>query len=213
MADRDAVARQHLREQGRRPGVAAQQDRDVARLDPVAHQLEHLGADELGLGALAARLEQADGAVGRAPGAPGLEQGALEVMQRRAGGRRVVLRALGQVDDVGERAQLLDRRGAAGEGDAAGLVGQRHDHVRRAVAGQRLDRVALRRGEVVEAVEEDRAPAPRRRRGPERVERRPGVALPVGPAQLLEPAPVGRVERGELAGVRRAPRPTPAAPT
>ena len=32
---------------------------------PVAQQLEHLGADELGLGALAAGLEQADGAVGR----------------------------------------------------------------------------------------------------------------------------------------------------
>ena len=32
---------------------------------PVAQQLEHLGADQLGLGALAAGLEQPDGAVGR----------------------------------------------------------------------------------------------------------------------------------------------------
>ena len=69
VADRDAVAGEHLREQRGRAGVAAQQHRDVGRLDPLAHQLEHRGADELGLGALAAGLQQPHRAVRRAPDA------------------------------------------------------------------------------------------------------------------------------------------------
>ena len=71
VADRHAVAGEHLGEQRGRPGVAAQEHRDVSRLDPLAHQLEHLGADQLGLGALAAGLEQPDRAVGPRRDAPG----------------------------------------------------------------------------------------------------------------------------------------------
>ena len=90
---------------------------------PVAQQLEHGGADELGLGALAAGLEQADGAVGRDARRVGLEQRALEVVQRAAGARRVVLRARLEHDVLArERLEQLDRRRAAGQRRAAGLV-------------------------------------------------------------------------------------------
>ena len=173
--------------------------------DALPHQLEHLGADELGLRALAAGLEQPHGAVRRAPVGRRLEQRALEVVQRAAGARGVVLGALRQVDHLGgDRPQLLDRRGAAGERDAARLVGQREADVGLGVPAQRLDGVALRRREVVESVQEHRAPRPDRRVGAQRIERRPGVALERRAAELLERAAVGRVERAELAGVRRA---------
>ena len=207
VADRDAVAGEHLGEQRGRAGVAAQQHRDLGRLEPLAHQLEHGGADQLGLGALAARLEQPHRPVGRALGRLRLEQRPLQVVQRGTGGGRVVLRALRQRHDLGERPQLLDDGGAAGERDAARLVRQRHEHVGAGVRDQRLDGVALDRREVVEAVEEDGPPAPRARSGAQRVERRPRIALPVGPAEQLEPAPVGRVEGAELARIGRAAAP------
>ena len=47
------------------PASPAHEHRDLLRRDAVAHQLEHLGADDLRLGALAARLQQPHGAVGR----------------------------------------------------------------------------------------------------------------------------------------------------
>ena len=160
VADRDPVAGEHLGEERGRAGVAAQQHGDVRRLDPLAHQLEHGGADELGLGTLSAGLEQPHRAVGREPDRLGLEQRALQVVQRGARPGRVVLRALRQRHDLGQRAQLLDRGGAAGERDAAGLVGERDEHVDARVAHERLDGVALDRREIVEAVEEHRPAAP-----------------------------------------------------
>ncbi len=213
VGDRDPVAGQHLREQRRAGGVPAQQHRDVRRVDALPHELEHGGADQLGLGALPARLEQAHRAVRRQGGGAGLEQAPLEVVQRRAGGRRVVLRALGQVDELGgQRLQLRDRARAAREGHAPGLVGQRDAHVGLGVADQRLDRVALRGREVVEAVQEHRPPSPCRRRGPQRVERRPGVPLTVRAPEPLQPPAIGGVQRGELvrvggAALRGAPGP------
>ena len=83
--DRDAVGAEHLREQRRRPRPA-HEHRDVLRRHAVAHQLEHLGADDLGLRALAARLEQPHRAVRRARLGAGLEQPALEMVQRRPRG-------------------------------------------------------------------------------------------------------------------------------
>ena len=74
VGDGDPVAGEHLGEQRRDARVAAQQHRDVRRGDALAHQLEHLGADELRLRALAAGLEQPDGAVRRPPVGRGLEQ-------------------------------------------------------------------------------------------------------------------------------------------
>ena len=59
----------------------------------------------------------------------GLEQPALEVVQRRPRGARVVLGALGQLDDLPERRELVDRRRAAGQRVAPRLVGQRHPDV------------------------------------------------------------------------------------
>ena len=81
--DRDAVAAEHL---GEEVGgeAAADEHRDVLARHPVAQQLEHGRADQLGLGALAAGLEQPDGAVGRDACRFGLEQPPLEVVQRAA---------------------------------------------------------------------------------------------------------------------------------
>ncbi len=205
VAHRDPVAGQHLGEQRGRAGVAAQQHRDLRRLDPLAHELQHGRADQLRLGALPAGLEQPHRAVRRAAHGLGLEQRPLEVVQRGAGRGRVVLRPLRQLDDLGERPQLLHGRGAAGERDPAGLVRQRDEHVGAGVTRERLDGVALDRRQVVEAVEEHRPAAPAAGRGAERVERRPRVALPVRTPQLLQPPPVGGVQGGELAAVRRPP--------
>ena len=145
MAHGDPVAREHLREQRVGARVAAQQHRDLGRLDPLAHQLEHRGADQLGLGTLAARLEQPDRAVRRPPRRRRARTASARGDAAPAARRRVVLGPLGQVDDLGgERAQLLDRRRAAGERDPARLVGQRHAHVGSGVADERLDGVALR---------------------------------------------------------------------
>ena len=146
---------------------------------------------------------------GGAPRRPRLVQPALEVVQRRRGRRRrSAPRAPGRwTTSRASGAQLLHRRRAAGEGDAARLVGQRDAHVGLGVADERLHRVELRRREVVEAVEEDRPRAPRRGRGAQRVERRPGVAVPVRAAERLEPAPVRRVQRRQLARRRRRARP------
>ena len=68
-ADRHAVRLEHLREHLGGRDAAAHEHRDVLRQHPVAHQLEHLGGDELGLGALAARLQQPHRAVRRRPAA------------------------------------------------------------------------------------------------------------------------------------------------
>ena len=90
VGDRDAVGVEDLGEQLARR-AAADEHGDVLRRHAVAQQLQHGRADELGLGALAARLEQAHGAVGRDPRRERLEQPALEVVQRAAGALGVVL--------------------------------------------------------------------------------------------------------------------------
>ena len=140
-----------------------------------------------------------------------LEQRALEVVERwaRAGG--VVLGALGQVDDLGrERAQLLDGGRAPGERHAAGLVRQRDADVGLGVAAERLDRVALGRRQVVEAVEEDRAPAPGLP-GRRAARRAPPRRSPRDPAGRAAPAAAGRRSRARRARPRTPARPPPAA--
>ena len=168
---------------------------------PVAQQLEHRGADELGLGALAAGLEQADGAVRRDARRGRLEQRALEVVEGAAGARCVVLGA-GLERDVlaGERLEQLDRRRAARQRGAAGLVGERDADVGLRVAHEGLHEVELGRQQLVEAVQEQRAPGPD---VAHRVQRGVGEPVRVDGAERLEPAVVGRIQRGELAGVRR----------
>ena len=211
VGDRDAVAGEHLGEQRGRARVAAQQHRDVRRLDPLAHELQHRGADELGLGALAARLEQPHRAVRRPAVGRRLEQRALEVVQR---GPRAPARSAPSAPAGGRprrRAGAAPRPSPRGRRTrrAPARTGARRRRRRPRDAAERLDRVALGRREVVEAVEEHGPPAPRGRVGAQRVERRPGVALLVRAPEPLQPPPVGRVERREL--VRRRRRRPPSA--
>ena len=89
--DRDAVVGEALGEHGGGALAATDEHGDVLRRHALAHELEHLGRDQLGLGALPARLQDPHGAVRREPLARGLEQLPLEVVQGRAGAVRVVL--------------------------------------------------------------------------------------------------------------------------
>ena len=116
--------------------------------------------------------------------------------------------ALGQLDHLRARRELLHRRGAAGERVAPGLVGQRDADLGPGEPRERVDRVELRRRQLVEAVEEHRPAAPARRVGAQRVERRPRRALAVGAPERLQAPAVGRVQGRELVRVRR---PAPAA--
>ncbi len=124
----------------------------------------------------------------------------------RAAARVVLGAVVQQLVALGQRLEQLDGRRPPGERGAAGLVGERHADV--GVAGERLDRVALERRQVVEPVEEHRPAAPRGRALAQRVERRPREPLGVDRAEPLEPPVVGGVERGELAGVGRRRRPS-----
>ena len=144
MPDRDPVGAEDLREQ-RGAAVAAHEHRDLLRRHAVAHQLEHLGADDLRLGALAARLQQPHRAVGRALLAAGLEQAALEVVQGGPGEAGVVVGALGQLDHLGARGELLHRGRAAGERVAPRLVGQRDADLGLGEPRERVHGVELRR--------------------------------------------------------------------
>ena len=117
-------------------------------------------------------------------------------LERAARRRRVVLGArLERQVLVGERRERLERRGAPGEGRAAGLVGERHGHLRPDDPAERLDRVELQPREVVEAVEEHRRAAPERRALSQRVERRDGPLLGVEPAEAAR-APRGSRRTG-----------------
>ena len=92
----------------------------------VAHQLEHLGGDQLGLGALAARLQQPHRPVRRARSAPGSNSPRSRWCSARARRGRVVLGAvLEDLVALGERLEQLDRRRATRERGTAGLVAQR----------------------------------------------------------------------------------------
>ena len=207
--DRHAEGAEDLRQQR---GVlararAARPRSPPARRRPRTDQPRGLGRDELELGALAAALQQRDRA--RRVDRVGVEQlalveleeAALEVVQRGARGRRVVLGAGGEHAVLDALAvELGERRRAAGERHPAGLVGERQRHVG-AGRGERLDGVVLQRLQVVEAVEEDRRLAPRGGRRAQRVERGGLVERRVEPAEALEPAPVARVQPADLVGV------------
>ena len=116
--------------------------------------------------------------------------------------------ALGQLDHLCARGELLHRRGAAGERVPPGLVGQRDADLGLGEPRERVDRVELRRRELVEAVEEHRPHAPAGRVGAQGVERRPRRTLAVGAPQRLEAPPVGGVQGRELVRVGR-PAPGP----
>ena len=185
--------------------------------DPLPQELEQRRADELRLRALATRLQQPDRPVRRALRHPALEQPALEMVQGRSRGRRVVLGAVAQLDDLavglGQRQQRLHGGGPCLERDPAGLIGQRERDRHLRHAHERLDGVELRGREIVEAVEEHRPRPPRLRIGAQRVDRRPGMPLHIGAPEPLQACPVGAIERRQLlrvglpalAGVARPP--------
>ena len=202
----DAELPEDLGQQGGVLGRLAHDDRHVlGREAALADQARDVRGDELELGALAAALEQQQ-RVARigAPGRRRLEQRALERVQR---GALVVLGAGRQLDVLGaEGHELLEGVAAAGEGHAPGLVGQRDGDRRGGVDGERLDRVALQRLEVVEAVEEDRRRAPARRLEAQRVERRLVVQDAVAAPDGAQGVAIGRVEARQLLRVGGAPR-------
>ena len=198
-ADRHAVALEHLAEDLGLAGAAAHEHGDVVGQHAGARQLEHLGGHQLGLGPLAAGLQQPHRAVGPDPAGARLEQPALEMVQRGAGGRRVVLGAvLQQLVALGQRLEQLDRRRAPRERRPARLVGERDADV--GVPGERLDGVALERRQIVEPVQEHRPAAPGRRPLAQRVERRLGA----GPRRRRPRA--ARAAGGRRSRGRRAPR-------
>ena len=139
-------------------------------------------------------------------------------MQRRPRAGRVVLVERRQLRHrLRRRAQLLDDGGACGERRPVGLIGERHGDLGTELAGERLDRVELDRGEIVEAVEEDRGRAPAAGTLAQRVERAPGEGLGVDAIEPGELVGVAPVDRGELARIRarsvRRRRPSAAAPS
>ena len=184
----------------------AQDDRDVlGREALLGDQARDVRGDQLELGALAAALQQQQGVarIGR-PARGGLEQRALERVQRRA---RVVLGERRQLDVLGpEGHELLEGLAAPRERRPAGLVGQGHRDRRAGVDGQRLDRVALDRREVVEAVQQHGRRAPARGLQAQRVERGLVVQDAIAALDRPQPVAVGAVQPGELLGVDRARR-------
>ncbi len=115
----------------------------------------------------------------------------------RERGREELLGAWRKLDDglAGERREIVDRPAERRVDGAAGLVGDRHVHLR--ARGERLEQAPLDAGEVLEAVREDRAVCP----GPE-IARQPlyGAAAKhatVPSVDALQLRAVRRHERGE----------------
>jgi hypothetical protein len=153
----DAVGAEHLLHEARARARVAEHHRHVAGLDAVAQQGQHLRRHQLDLGALAARGEHAHRVTRLGTASGLLEEAALEVVQRlaRAGGvvvgERLELHVPG-----GQGGQALEHAGRRPEGHPPALVGERHRHIGAGAARERLQRVELERGEVVEPVDEHR---------------------------------------------------------
>jgi hypothetical protein len=99
-----------------------------------------------------------------------------------------------------QRQQPLKRRRPARERRSAPLEGQRNRHRRSDPDAERLDGVELQPGEVVEAVEQHRCPAPQRRGCPYGIQGSDRALLGIGapdPCQLLQ---VLVVEEGQRPG-------------
>ncbi len=205
--ERDPVLREHPGNERRRPLAGAVHDHDLRGGHTGALQLEHLRGHQLGLGALSPGLQQRDHGISRVgldPLGAGLEQRALEVVQHPSRAGRVVLVLGGQLAHVlGERPQFLHRLRAGDQRLVARLVGERDGDGDADDPRERLDRVTLQRGQVVEAVEEHRVAPPPCGRRPQRVERPPGVELPIDPAQPVELAHVAGVDLAHVPGERR----------
>ncbi len=198
--DRHAGLGEHALDERRRVADVAQRDRDLLGRRALGDRRARGLGDQLQLGPLPAAHEQGhrDARV-RALRRVG-EQRALEMPERGD-----ALLAVGQahVPVARELEQLAERaRARAVDVVAPVLVGQRDDDLG-ADRRQGADRVELRRGEVVEAVEEHGRGVPRVGREPQRV-----VQLEVTRRRVTADAchavAVGAVERGELLRVRGA---------
>ena len=122
------------------------------------------------------------------------EQRPLDVRERR---REELLGAWRELDHglAGERGEIVDRPAERRVDGAAGLVGDRHVHLR--ARGERLEQAPLDAGEVLEAIREDRAVSP----GPE-IARQPlhGAApkhAAVPSVDAVQLRAIRRRERGE----------------
>ncbi len=116
-------------------------------------------------------------------------------------GSVVLLKRRQLLDATGERAQLLDDLGPRAERRPLRLVGERHGHLGPDDPGERLDRVAFDRRQVIEAVHEHRRFAPPAGRGAERVDRSPRVQLGIEAPAPLELVREREIQRRDVVGV------------
>ena len=198
-----AVGAEHLLDERRVARRVAEDHGHVAGRGAAAQQLEHARGRQLDLGPRAAGRVEGDRVAGlHRRRRLGLEQAALHLVQGGARAGRVVLVHRRQLASLRRRARTAARAPSAVARNAArpGSNGQRHDHVRAAAHRQRLERVELELGEVVEAVDEDaacrpsaRAPAAARRARARRTAR----------------GPRGRRPRARGGSRRRSPPPRP----
>ena len=201
--DRDARRGEDPLDERGRLARRAHDHGDLLRRDPAGEQRRDVLGHELELGALTAALQQGDGVArldrGAARAGVRGEELTLEVVQRRPGGRRVVLGARRQLLVGGGQAlEDVDGLPRAAERRPSRLVGERHQDVRAGVDGQRLHRVELERREVVEPVEDDGRAAPAPGVEAQRVERRARVEDRVGAPEAGQRVAVGAVERPEV---------------
>ncbi len=191
----------HL-ERGQRPLECAagrlggrEHDQDLVGGDARAQQGGHLRGDGVGLALGPRGLEQDDAPVERHGlgcrplGEQPSLQGEQALARGVAAGRKLVHRG-------GPGGEPLERVAQGGEGQAAGLVGQGHEHTR--PGGDGLDQVELGSGQLLEAVDEKRVGVPGGQLGA-----RPPPGPGEGGAAVVEPFAVQRlmpavVQAGDL---------------
>ena len=94
--------------------------------------------------------------------------------------------------------EVVGRARERGEGDASGLVGERHLHL--GPSGERLEQRPLGPGQVLEAVGEDRFAVPRVEVGLEPLRGAAAQQVAVPETESVELGAIGGVELGQVAG-------------
>ena len=192
---RDAEGPEHGLER-RAPALHGRdEERDGLGRRSGAENAEELVRDELDRAAEPCAGKEAHGAADRRRHRDGLEEGALEPGERRRG---VLVRPRGQLLDLTGRERREVVRGARErrEGLAPGLVGQRD--VDLGPAGERLEQRPLRRGQILEAVRENRLAVPGVELGAEALARVASHELAVPEPEGVELAAIRAVQRAEL---------------